>query len=196
VEFSEIDVNRIKQPGSGSTRPRLIQPGSVDKKILEIVTPKGNRNAPSEFSEKDNIAVQWRCLGCGENTSYKIYITKIEGGERVAPITVLKQFSHNVPALKAGVYGIKVSGDNLTSQQVYVKITSATSWAWLFWLLGLAAIAGLAYYVWKSFFRDKDDEDEQKRSSIFDPSRRQPQQSAPPGYQSGGQTSSPDSDYF
>lgn len=194
VEFSEIDVSRIK-PGKGSTLPPLIKPGSVSQKFIEIVTPTGKRNAPQEFSEDGKITVQWRCLGCAENTSYKIYITKVEGGERVAPITVLKDFSHTLPTLAAGVYGIKVTGDNLTSQQVYVKVTAAGSWGWLLALLALAAVAALAYYVWKNFFRDKDDDDEQGRSSIFDPTRRQQQTNPPSGYQGGG--SQPASqDYF
>ncbi|GEM_PF-3228244 len=196
VEFSEINVAKMK-PGAPGSQP-IITPGSVTQKILEIITPTGKRNAPTEFTEKDNVNVQWRCLGCGENTSYKIAISKIEGGERVSPITVLKQFSHNVPALKAGVYGIKVTADNLGSQTVYVKVGSAGSWGWLLWLLAMAAIGGLGYYVWKNFIRDKDDdEDEQGRRSIFDPSRRQqPQPNTPHGYQGGGgsQSSSPDYD--
>lgn len=196
VEFSEIDVTRIK-PGTRGSQPRIIQPGNVSQKDLEILTPKGSRTEPREFSEKDKIFVQWRCLGCSDSSRFVIQISKLEGGERVSPITVFKQFAHSVPPLKAGLYDIKVSGDNLTSQRVYIKISGGGGWGWLIILLALGGLAVLARYVWKNFFR-KEDEEEPAKRSIFDADRGQPQQNTsniPPSQQGGGGQSS-SSDYF
>jgi len=185
VEFAEIDVNRMKT-GPGGSRAPLISSRNVSQKILEITTPKGSRAAPGEFSEKDNILVRWRCLGCSDSTRFVVQLSKQEGGERVAPITVFKQFSHSVPPLKAGVYDIKVSGDNLTSQRVYIKIAGAGGWGWLVVLLALAALAAVARYVWTNFLRNREEQEEPANRSIFEASRRQTTQNLPPSHQSTG----------
>lgn len=191
VVISEIDIS--KMTGRQPSRPNIIQPTNVDRKILEIISPKGTRRTPFETGS-NQIVVSWNCVGCSDSSVYTINVKSMENNdtERIKPAKVIGRFSHSIP-LSPGEYQIKVSAVGVGSSVVYVKIKSKGGWGWLFTLFLLGALGYLGYFVWKNFLRNREGTTgASKERGMFDLDNKKNDGPAPPPGSSGGGSSGGD----
>jgi hypothetical protein len=158
VEISETNVARILAAKNntiapkGKSAPTLIKPKNVDRKMLEIASPKGTKAKPQKI-DSELSKVSWRCMGCSEDTSYTVRLTDLDKSKKFKPYKTKNK--QQALKLEPGNYKVIVSGDGAASNPQFFTVNTGGGLGIFLLLLLLAALAAVGYFVWKNFSKSQ-----------------------------------------
>jgi len=148
IEVSHMDLKKMRGSSSNTAgRTQIIKTDNVDKKSLEIVTPKGVRESPFGL-ENERLLVSWTCLGCEDSTEYVIRVTNLDDRKNAQVKKVSGRLNHSFNLEGDGLYQVSVSGDSGLSDRQFFELKTGGGKGFLT-LLILLVLGGVGYFVFK-----------------------------------------------
>ncbi|MFA0960221.1 hypothetical protein AB9P05_00285 [Roseivirga sp. BDSF3-8] len=155
IEISKIDLTRMRGAGNTAGTKQIIDSTHIDEPILEIVTPKGSRQKPYEL-KGDKMLVSWSCVGCKKDAEYTVKLLHMEDRGSSQTKKVKGRTNYNFALQNEGPYRVVVSNEgSATSTEYFTYQAEGGGGSFLLWLLILAVLGGIAWFLYKQFIAPK-----------------------------------------
>lgn len=152
IEVSKIDLTRMRNAANTTGTKRIIDSSNVDKPIVEIITPKGNRRSPYSL-KGDKLNVTWSCIGCTKDTEYSVKLLHMENRGASQTQKVKGRTNHTFSMTEGGPYRVVVSNNQGSSSTEFITYEgSGGGGSFLLWLLIIAALAALGYFLYTKLY--------------------------------------------